>query len=238
MPHGFYQEEDLELPHPAISLSVFLVVEAALRAAWEMMRTTPSAKFQLLREDEDPVTCELCERLCNEVFNRGVVDGFDRTLFSKPARESKIKNYNGEKIDKMPDLLLDLVDRPAVRIPAQDWLFIECKPVQSGRAAGAHYCNKGIIRFVRGDYAWAMRDALMVGYVTEGYTITTKLTAALKKRGSTIQTLALPKPCVRSAASTWSEATHTTKHGRNFSYVETGQPALPIRLRHVWLKRD
>jgi len=46
--------------------------------------------------------------------------------------------------------------------------------VQSGRAAGGHYCDKGIIRFVRGDYAWAMRDALMVGYVTEGYSITTK----------------------------------------------------------------
>ncbi len=239
MPHDFYQEEDeFELPHPAISLSVFLVVEAALRVTWEMMRTQPRMDFRLQREDEDPVTCELCERLCNEVFNRGAVEGFDRTLFSKPTRESKVSNYNGEKRDMMPDLLLDLVDRPAVRIPAQDWLFVECKPVQSGRAAGGHYCDKGIIRFVRGDYAWAMRDALMVGYVTEGYSITTKLTTALKKRASRIPTPALPEPCVCSTATTWSEITHITKHGRNFRYVETGQPAPPIRLRHLWLRRD
>ncbi len=238
MAHGFYQEEELELPHPAISLSVFLVVEAALRAAWDMMRTRPSTSFQLQREDEDPVTCELCERLCNEVFNRGVVEGFDRALFAKPTRESKVKNYNGAKIDKMPDLLLDLVDRPTVRIPVQDWLFVECKPVQSGRSAGRPYCDRGIIRFVRGDYAWAMRDALRVGYVTESYTIANKLTAALKKRGSTIQTLALPRPCPRSAVINWSEVTHITKHGRNFRYVETGQSAPPIRLRHLWLRRD
>ena len=238
MPQGFYREEELELPHPAIPLAVFLVVETALRVAWQMMLTRPRSDFRLQREDEDPVTCELCERVCNEVFNRGLVDGFDRTLFAKPTRESKIKNYNGQKIDKMPDLLLDLVDRPAVRIPAQDWLFIECKPVQSGRSAGAHYCDRGIVRFVRGDYAWAMREALMIGYVTEGYTISNKLAAALKSRRSRIPTLTLPTPCPRSAETSWSEATYVTKHCRNFRYVETGQPASSIVIRHLWLKRD
>jgi len=100
MAQGFYDKEQLGLPHPPISLSVFLVVEAALRAAWELMRTTPSTNFQLLSEDEDPVTCELCERLCNEVFNRGVVEGFDRTLFGKPTRGSKIKTTTARNSTK------------------------------------------------------------------------------------------------------------------------------------------
>lgn len=237
MAQGFY-EENLELPHPPISLPVFLIVEAALRAAWDLMRTKPNPNLQLLTEDEDPVTCELCERICNEVFNKGVVEGFDRNLFGKPTRESKVKNCDGKKLDKMPDLLIDLVDRPAVRIPAQDWLFIECKPVQAGRSAGAHYCDKGIIRFVRGDYAWAMPSALMIGYVTEDYTVSKKLNAALDKRGTTIPTTALPKPCKRSPATEWSEATHISEHGRTFRYVETDQPAPPILLRHLWLRRD
>lgn len=237
MAQGFY-EENLELPHPPISLSVFLIVESALRATWDLMRTKPSTNLQLLTEDEDPVTCELCERICNEVFNRGVVEGFDRSLFAKPTRESKLKNYTGKNQDKMPDLLFDLVNRPAVRIPAQDWLFIECKPVQSGRSAGAHYCDKGIIRFVRGDYAWAMPQALMVGYVTENYTVAKKLNAALKKRRTTIPTLALPKPCAHSPTTKWSEPTHISKHGRTFRYVETDQPAPSILLRHLWLRRD
>lgn len=237
MAQGFY-EENLELPHPPISLSVFLVVEAALRATWDLMRTKSNPNLQLLTEDEDPVTCELCERICNEVFNRGVVDGFDRSLFAKPTRESKLRNYNGKNQDKMPDLLIDLVDRPAVRIPAQDWLFVECKPVQSGRPAGAHYCDKGIIRFVRGDYAWAMPNALMVGYVTEKYTLSQKLVTALKKRRATIPTLAFPKPCVHSPATKWSEPTHISEHERTFQYVETDQPASSIVLRHLWMRRD
>jgi hypothetical protein len=238
MPQSFYHEDELPLPHPPIPLAVFLIVEAALRAAWELMQTKPNPNFQLQREDEDPVTCELCERLCNEVFNRGVVEGFDRHLFSKPTRESKVKNYNGENIDKMPDLLLDLVDRPAVCIPAQDWLFIECKPVQTGRSVGVHYCGKGIIRFVRGDYAWAMREALMVAYVTGDYPLSSKLTAALDSRSLTIQTLVKPAACKRSRDTKGSEATHITEHKRDFRYVQTGQAAPPIRLRHLWLKRN
>jgi hypothetical protein len=237
MAQGFY-EENLELPHPPISLPVFLVVEAALRAAWDLMRTKPNPDFQLLTEDEDPVTCELCERICNEIFNRGVVEGFDRNLFGKPTRESKVKNCDGKKLDKMPDLLIDLVDRPVVRIPAQDSLFIECKPVQVGRSAGAHYCDKGIIRFVQGDYAWAMPNALMIGYVTENYTVSKKLNAALSKRRTAIPTIALPKLCKRSPATESSEPTHISKHGRTFRYVETDKPAPPILLRHLWLRRD
>ncbi len=237
MAQGFY-EENLELPHPPISQPVILIVEAALRAAWELMRIKPNPNLHLLSEDEDPVTCELCDRMCNEVFNRGVVEGFDRNLFGKPTRESKVKNWDGKKLDKMPDLLIDLVDRPAVRIPAQDWLFIECKPVQAGRSAGAHYCDKGIMRFVRGDYAWAMPNALMVGYVTEKYTVSKKLNAALDKRKASIPTTALPKPCKRSPATERGEPTHISKHGRTFRYVETGQPAPPILLRHLWLRRD
>ncbi|MEO7300902.1 MAG: hypothetical protein ABI042_20240 [Verrucomicrobiota bacterium] len=237
MAQGFY-ENNLELPHPPISLSVFLVVEAALRATWDLMRTKPNPNLQLLSEDEDPVTCELSERMCNEVFNRGVVDGFDRSLFAKPTRESKLKNYNGKNQDKMPDLLIDLVDRPVVRIPAQDWLFVECKPVQSGRSAGAHYCDKGIIRFVRGDYAWAMPSALMVGYVTENYTLSKKLIVALKKRKSTLPTLDFPTPCAHSPVTRWSEPVHISKHGRTFRYDETNRPAPPIVIRHLWLRRD
>jgi hypothetical protein len=219
MPHGLYREEELALPHPAVPLSVFLVVEAALRATWELMLTKPRGTFRLERENEDPTTCELCERLCNEVFNRKIVEGFDRTLFSKPTREPKVTNYNGQTIDKMPDLALDLVDRPPVRVPAQDWLFIECKPVRRGRSIGEHYCKRGVIRFVDGDYAWAMQEALMVGYADEGYTIADKLAPALRKRGSTVRTLTPPIPCPRSQATNWSE------------------PAPPIHLRHLWLKR-
>lgn len=237
---GLYEDspEACELPHKPIPLAVFFVVEQAIRFAWEVMRQRPREDFRLDREDEDPVTAELWERLLNEVFNRNIVPGFDTTLLMKPVREAKVSNFDRSKAELMPDLLIGLINRPAVAIPSQDWLFIECKPVQVGRAAGAHYCDKGIIRFLRGDYAWAMTSALMVGYATTRYRIVPKLTTALRARTRKMSTTAFPRQCKRSPASSFSEPTHITEHRRTFRYEQNGRQAPPIGLRHLWLKRD
>lgn len=100
-----------ELPHPAISLAVFLVVENGIRATWDLMRNKPRNGFDLLRADEDTVTHELYERLYDEVFGKNIVDGFDRELLTAVSRESKLRTYNGGSLDKMPDLLFGLADR-------------------------------------------------------------------------------------------------------------------------------
>jgi hypothetical protein len=49
---------------------------------------------------------------------------------------------------------------------------VECKPVDRNHPISSCYCKKGLVRFVNGDYAWAMQDALMVGYATERYSFT------------------------------------------------------------------
>ncbi len=240
MAYGFYEEglTGVELPHPPISLPIFLVVEEALRVAWERMRTHPRPAFDLLNATEDVVTHELYERLQDEVFNKGVVGGFDRQLFTVITRESKVRNYDRTKLDKMPDLLIGLADRLNVFKPSQDWLFIECKPVDSDHSVGVHYCDKGIIRFVRGEYAWAMTSALMVGYARIGYTLSPKLAIALEVRARELLTIAFPRSCRRSVPGQNSEVVHVSRHSRPFSYVETGQQAPAITIRHLWLRRD
>ena len=237
---GLYEDspEACELPHKPIPLAVFLVVEQAIRFAWEMMRQRPRQNFRLDRENEDPVTAVLWERLLDEVFNRNVVPGFDATLLMKPVREAKVSNFDRSNTELMPDLLIGLLNRPAVAIPSQDWLFIECKPVQIGRAAGEFYCDKGIIRFLRGDYAWAMTSALMVGYASARYRIVPKLTTALRARARKMATTVFPRQCKRSPASASCEPTHITEHRRAFRYEQNGRQAPPIGLRHLWLKRD
>ncbi len=236
---GFYGKgvQPTELPHPAISLAVFLVVENGIRAAWELMRNRPRPGFSLLSEVEDVVTHELYERLYDEVFSKGVVEGFDRELLTVVTRESKIRNYDGAHLDKMPDLLFGMVDRPNVLRPTQDWLFVECKPVDLAHPAGVHYCGKGIIRFVRGEYAWAMTSALMIGYARTGYTVSPKLTDALKA-SPIVHTLEYPYHCHRSKSGPSSEVVYISQHARTFPYVETGQLAQAITIRHLWLRRD
>ena len=236
---AFYEEGVAgdKLPHPLISLSIFLVVEEALCVAWDYLRTRPRPGFNLLSEVEDVVTQELYERLYDDVFNKSVVDGFDRQLFPDITREPKVRNYDGSSLDKMPDMLIRLFDR-GVFIPSQDGLFIECKPVDPDHSAGVHYCNKGIIRFVRGEYAWAMTSALMIGYVRDGYSISPKLTKALEEHGKEVSTIALPYPCQLSKPGKNNEVVHVSQHLRTFNYVETRQQAPAITLRHLWLRRD
>src|ERR1035441_3170555 len=100
----------------------------------------------------------------------------------------------------MPDLLVDFIGLPPRAMNSQHGLFIECKPVDADHTVGAHYCDKGIIRFVRGDYAWAMQSAMMIGYARAGYTIIPKLSDALA-RPNKISTVDQVKPCRRSKAS-------------------------------------
>lgn len=226
-----------ELPHPEISTSIFLVVEEAICIAWNLMRTKPRVGFNVLNAAENTITHELRVRLLDEVFNKGIVKGFDRQLFTNIVRDSKVCNFDGSNLDKMPDLLISLYDRNVYK-PSQDGLFVECKPVDSNHSVGVHYCDKGIIRFVCGDYAWAMTNALMIGYVRNGYSIPSKLTKALKDDKTEVRTTTLPSPCKRSKPGKNNEVVYLSQHPRTFSYVETGQQASAITLRHLWLRRD
>lgn len=213
------------------------MVEEALCVAWDLLRTHPHSGFDLLSATEDVTTFELYKLLYDGVFNKGLVDGFDRQLFTVVTRESKVCNYDGSKLDKMPDMLVGLYGRNVFK-PSQDWLFVECKPVDPNHSIGGDYCDKGIIRFVRGEYAWAMTEALMIGYARNGYTISSKLATALISPVKNWFTVMAPYPCKRSKPGKNSEVVHISRHSRTYSYVETGQQAPDIMLRHLWLRRD
>jgi len=71
MAFGFYDKPSPTiLPHPPIRMPVLLVIESALCAAWELLRTHPRKGFNLLTDDEDIVTLELYEALFDRVSIR------------------------------------------------------------------------------------------------------------------------------------------------------------------------
>ena len=232
----FQKPSNLRPPHRPVSIAVLLVVEDAIKVAWSIIRKLPAHKFDLASADEDTITQKLHEILMDELFDSDTVPGFNGELIAKGTREEKLRSFDCKHSDKMPDLIFGVVGRD-VYMRTQDGVFIECKPVDTSHTAGVHYCDKGIIRFVRGDYAWCMLSAMMVGYAAEGYTIIPKLTDALTK-STTITTKAAPAKCPQSRSVLFSQDAHVSVHERNFSYVETGEPAPDITLRHVWLNRE
>ena len=226
------------LPHLPLSLHVHLIVEAAICAAWELMRRNGRSEFELPAANEDAITLELYERLFDEVFNNDIVEGFDRNVFASIHREPKVRNFNGLHPDKMPDILVDFIDKPVGVMNSQHGLFIECKPVDRQHPTGSAYCDEGLIRFVRGDYAWTMQSAMMVGYAGGSYSLLPKLSEALtSQRREPIPTSFGPESCPRTNTTTFSERVAITKHQRTFSYVENDVPAGVIVVRHLWLKR-
>ncbi len=236
MSFGSFQRERKERPpHPPVSIAVLLVVEDAIKVAWSILKKLPANEFDLASPDEDTITQKIHEVLMDELFDMDTVPGFNGDLIGKGTREEKLRSFDGKHLDKMPDLIFGVIGRD-VFMRTQDGVFIVCKPVDESHTAGVHYCDKGIIRFVRGDYAWCMLSAIMVGYSAEGYNIVPKLTDALAK-STTISTKVAPTKCPHSKLVLFSQDAHVSVHERNFSYVETGAPAPDIMLRHVWLSR-
>jgi hypothetical protein len=238
MSYGFYQADRIAIPHPPIPLAMCLIVEEAMRVAWERLKNQKSPKIDLLTADEDAVTHELYEILFDEVYGEGLVDGFDEERFTVVTREAKVRNFDGMKLDKMPDLLVGIAGRNDIYRRSQDWLFVECKPIDASHTVGVHYGAKGIARFIRGEYAWALPNALMVGYASAGYSLDPKLSEGLRSRAKEFEVIDLPKVCPKSKATGSSALVHVSQHGRTFNYRETGKAAPPILLRHLWLQRN
>ena len=234
MPLEMYDEPDFELPHPPVSLAVFLVVEEAICAAWEILRRNPPFGFDLVNAVEREINHNLQEVIKDRIWNRDVVQGFDDELIRTITRPA-VRNYNGENIDKQPDIVIELADIPARVRPSQYGIFIECKPVDATHALLRHYCDQGILRFVRGDYAWAMTQAMMIGYVDSDALPAERLAAALRTRTTVVLPTGQPTTCGRSPAGV---SIAITEHRRTFSYVENGQHAPAIILRHLWLRRN
>lgn len=231
---AMYREPEFDLPHPPISLGVYLVVEEAICAAWEVLRRSPPAGFDLAHAVETHVTANLHETLKDRIWNRSAVAGFDDELIRTVVRP-EVRNYNGEHLSKQPDIMVELVDIPERVRPSQYGIVIECKPVDADHSLGTHYCKKGILRFVCGDYGWAMTDAMMIGYVDSGGTPAERLRSAMEKHKDVVLPIGEPTTCARSRSSI---PVAVTEHRRHFRYVHNDQPAPSIILRHLWLRRN
>lgn len=226
---GFFtQGIEFRLPHPPIPQRTILIVCNVIRKAWQLLIEEPPASFYLCSADEDTITQVLVEIIENRLRKNREVDGFNCALFGKVSREPKITNVNKKHPDKMPDIFFDLKRDQMPILNDQDGLFVECKPVDNKHPILSCYCKKGLLRFINGDYAWAMQEALMIGYVKERYSFVelasilgdTKKTAALKtSKHSTVEGYEI----------------YCSNHIRTFDWPEGHGQACMISVSHLWL---
>jgi len=230
--------DQYDLPHPRLGLPVILFLRRVLLRAFEKLR---DRGFPLATEREDRVTEQLFNVLENDLRQTGEIDGFNSTFYERVVRHAEVTNYNGKKLAKTPDLSFKLRyagAEPRPVVSAHDALFVECKPVDADHAAGSAYCDDGLIRFVNGDYAWAMQDAMMLAYTRNGRTIAGHLTPAMavsarKASLGIVQPLRLC-PGHAAAACPEAEAVYLTKHCRAFPWPDGKGSATDITVYHLW----
>jgi hypothetical protein len=223
-----------ELPHPPIDPRLILIVHGVVERGLELLRTDPPEGFDLRTAKEDAITFHLHWVIENRLRHNKEIPGFDMRNFGRVWREPKVTNFDGGHPDKMPDLVFDLKRDSLPILNSQDGLFVECKPVDDAHAAGKHYCDKGLRRFVNGDYAWTMQEAMMVAYVRDGRSIGKSLLPALHARRDALKIVADPSRIDGSRASKSAEILYASTHARSFPWPDGRGGACDIRIFHSW----
>jgi hypothetical protein len=234
--------EAFRLPHPRLGLPVILVVRRVLLRAFEILF---ERRFSLVSENEDRVTTALRSVIENDLRQSGSVPGFNTRTYCALVRQAQTENFDLTRLGKAPDLCFKLrndEEEPRPALSTHDALFVECKPVDANHAAGSVYCDKGLSRFVEGDYAWAMGEAMMIGYARAGRTIPKHLVPAMQKpdRFEALKTTELPKPVEVSEAvgTERAETLHASRHRRGFPWPYDKGPASEIVMYHSWHRCD
>jgi hypothetical protein len=222
------RERGFSLPHPPVSVAVFRTLEDSIVAAWEILHTAPPRPFNPEIAKEVDFTTHMHEVLEDHLLDSNEVEGFTGEVFSSIKRP-EVRNYDGKKTSKKPDIVAFLADRPNVK-RSQDGIFIECKPVDGAHSLLTDYCDEGIARFIVGDYARAMTEALMVGYNTIHEKPSVALAKPFAQRVNKVRAFGQPRDCNRSAHK---PPVAITRHKRSFPL--RGRQAPAITLRHLWL---
>jgi hypothetical protein len=217
----------------AIMPSLMRVVENALSWAWrELLSDVAKGAFSICGAKEDEITTYLYGILCR-MYARdpNTVPGL--ASFETPVREGNVANHDGAHPDRQPDLTF----RPLRgHIPTVDaslaGIFVECKPVDADHSVTGAYCGKGLIRFVQGDYAWAVDRALMVGYVRNRCKLPEGLRPCFGNGPQRVDYRPLGE-IEEVAETSEGDRVFQTIHSRTF-LLGTG-PAGPIILDHLWL---
>ncbi|MDP2834510.1 MAG: hypothetical protein Q8Q28_14675 [Pseudomonadota bacterium] len=214
----------------AIAPALLAVVENALSEAWRaLLDEVANGHFSICGAHEDTIT-EKLQIILGELHaaDPEVVPGYSE--FSIGSRDSKLRSHDGEHLDRQPDLTFYPL-RGSIRTTNSllAGIFVECKPIDSDHPIPSAYCKEGLIRFIRGDYAWAVDHALMVGYVRNRCWLPEGLAAC-----KAMQYRFLESP-IALAPTTSGDAVYQSRHERTFTFSSPLEPAGPITLHHLWL---
>lgn len=224
------------LPLPAMSPRHILAIEHALHEAWKRLKASEVTRKVLREGEEKHITIEL-RRALEEIRLSGDSGPFSEEQFSQVVRGVELISHDAKHLEKRPDLTIYLKShRPGVpsSLSGYDGLFIECKVLDRNGADLKKYADNGILRFVNGEYAWAMPHSMMLAYVKCEQSLPSALDTYLKKDGHKTR-YSVEKAVTKYRLSQKSPLLCSTQHGRSWSYLRGKKPPGDIEIMHLWL---
>jgi hypothetical protein len=231
----------IEPPYPQWPVETVAIIEEAIRVVARQVRRSKTVR-QLNTAKENHLTHWL-QKALDCLLDSGTLPGYSDDVFERPRRGEEMANYNGKAISKKPDLAFYRQGNPAAVVDRlYDGWFCECKILDASHPL-RDYLRDGIMRFVKGDYAWAMPAAQMIGYVRLSFgnrrAEPRLLSYMSRKYGRGDKRTCAVVVQLRSdrvfAELTGDPPVFATRHGRRFKLPNGIKPG-DIELRHLWLK--
>ena len=202
-----------------------IIIAEVLTRAWNDLLV--DRRSILLSGGETEVNTLIVTRL-NALLDE---DSLWPLLVRNVTRGTETVSYNGAHLEKQPDLSIHLTDR-SPSFP----LVMECKLIDapSGKRIRL-YCDMGLTRFVRGEYAWAAREAFMLAYVRDGSTIWSCLEPFLARARAMQRDIYLTDALPEAMGESGMHLARST-HNREFRYVDQAQNSPgAIAIWHLWI---
>lgn len=211
--------QGIQLPLPALQQRHLIVISEFLTEAWNGLLRNQE---QFLRSKAEPEV----NTLMNSRLNKIRIEKPEWSiLVLGVTRGGESLSYDGSSLEKRPDLSIHMTRRP-FSFP----LVVECKLIDKNARKGIDlYCDKGIARFIDGEYAWYAQEAFMLAYVRDGATIATGLIPHLKKSKKIVPDPFLTEQ-IPQADGLSVHNMAKSRHGRRFPH----NPG-PIAVWHLWL---
>jgi len=218
-----------------IPVSLMAVVQNALGYAWRILLTeVADGQFTICNTHEDVITERLYMILDSIYCDKPeLIDGF--ALFETPVREGNVRNHRGDRPDCQPDLTFrPLRGQIVAKSSVMSAIFVECKPIDSSHHVGSAYCQEGISRFVKGDYAWCVDRAIMLAYVRNICKLPDGLSYVLDQKKEIKNYQLVQKPI--SMGKTGSgDSIYSTVHNRSSLALSSAIKSTSVTLHHMWV---
>jgi hypothetical protein len=221
--------------YPPFGARYLRAIELAVRCAWKKLLADPVKAAELATSNEVDISHQLRTAL-NDLREHptGEVNEYNCDAFERPHLGAEFQTSEG-KIRK-PDLVFFLAGppRPGVIDGMRDGIFVECKILDEKKTV-SDYCNKGLQRFVDGDYAAWMREGMMLAYVRNKHALPGSL-AKLGTQETFRKSLAWDGSLPLCGLTEVTPSIYVTVHQRQWEYDDPAGTPGPIKVRHLWLQ--